>query len=251
MAGYSEAETLSQDYINDEVFEANVTTTTLTSSSSSTTLMQATSCESVKTELSVAQASLLSGPDVAVEPLKELKPEAEGGDKRTGEVLAEERPVVVVETNLEDYLNRKDRESFSRDSKVFTEQELTLAEDLTDWFEREVVEERSFVGHGFSSRPPIVVSVNNTAKKREIFEVKAASIVGDVSMDRRKSSAAADAVGAGVDKSKFEESVDEIRDVLGRLRPSSNFPYMKQTIENLLVSKLLLDLELNSCITYM
>ena len=32
--------------------------------------------------------------------------------------------------------------------------------------------------------------------------------------------------------------VDEIRDVLGRLRPSSNFPFMKQTIENLLVGDL-------------
>jgi hypothetical protein len=93
--------------------------------------------------------------------------------------------------------------------------------------ENEFTEERALIG-----RPSIMVSANNTAKKREIFEVKAAS-VGD-SFDRRKSSL--DPSGVGADKSKFDEAVDELRDVLARLRPSSNFPFVKQTMENLLVT---------------
>jgi hypothetical protein len=76
----------------------------------------------------------------------------------------------------------------------------------------------------------MVVSTNNTAKKREIFEVKVAKI--ENSVDRRKSVVEP----KDVDKSKFDDSVDEIRDVLSRLRPSSNFPFVLQTIENLLVN---------------
>ena len=226
----------SQDNVSDEVFEAVVKTSS--PSSSSPTLVSWSSSEVFKAEAEVSSLTTIAALDVVVEPSKGIKPKAEEDVVVKDDELAEDRPVVVVETNLEDFLDRKDRESFSRNSKTFTEQEMTMATEFIDWLEREVVEEKNFVGQGFTSRPPIVVSANNTAKKREIFEVKAASIVGDASMDRRKSSAATDASGnngVAVDKTKFEESVDEIRDVLGRLRPSSNFPFMKQTIENLLV----------------
>jgi hypothetical protein len=109
--------------------------------------------------------------------------------------------------------------------KCFNEQELSLANDLIEWMENELVEEKSLIG-----KTPMVVSTNNTAKKREIFEVKVAKI--ENSVDRRKSVVEP----KDVDKSKFDDSVDEIRDVLSRLRPSSNFPFVLQTIENLLVN---------------
>jgi hypothetical protein len=83
-------------------------------------------------------------------------------------------------------------------------------------------EEKNLIG-----KSPTFVSVNNTAKKIEIFEVKAAKV------DSRRNSLAVQ--NNNVDKSKFDESVDEIRDVLSRLRPSSNFPCVQQTIDNLLV----------------
>jgi hypothetical protein len=108
----------------------------------------------------------------------------------------------------------------------FSEHELMLAADLIGWMENEFTEERSLIG-----RPSIMVSANNTAKKREIFEAAAKAD----SLDRRKSMAAASAVADPADKSKFDESVDEIRDVLARLRPSSNFPCVQHTLEKLLV----------------
>lgn len=100
--------------------------------------------------------------------------------------------------------------------------------------QNEFGEEKSLTSRPPDVALPIVVSVNNTAKKREIFEVKAAN--KNDANDPRKSSTADVVIASAIDKSKFDESVDEIRDVLGRLRPSSNFPYVKQTVENLLVN---------------
>ena len=137
------------------------------------------------------------------------------------------------ESNLT-FQNQKDKLGSKEDllanekkysEKSFNEQELSLANDLIEWMENELVEEKSLIG-----KTPMVVSTNNTAKKREIFEVKVAKI--ENSVDRRKSVVEP----KDVDKSKFDDSVDEIRDVLSRLRPSSNFPFVLQTIENLLVN---------------
>ena len=87
----------------------------------------------------------------------------------------------------------------------------------------EFSEERQLIG-----RVPNLVSANNTAKKREIFESKLAKTE---SVESRQS------VGQPkeFDTTKFEESVDEIRDVLSRLRPNSNFTCVQQTLDKLLV----------------
>ena len=88
-----------------------------------------------------------------------------------------------------------------------------------EWMDVEFSEERRLIG-----RAPSLVSANNTAKKREIFESKLGKID---SVELRQSKE--------FDTTKFDESVDEIRDVLSRLRPDSNFPCVQHTIEKLLV----------------